>query len=125
MAGLAVLLIAIAGYGQTSLAAPKSYDLYSWKIKGHWYYSILPHSTGARSYEDITAADLVRRDTTALEAELSKLPGGSEVFWKGDAPVAARKVAVTHATDFKHPSRPRIKRIKEYCDKKGITLKLV
>ena len=125
MAGLALLMIAVAGYGQTSLASTKSYDLYSWKIKGHWYYSILPHSNGARSYEEITANTLVRRDTTSLETELSKLPAGSEVFWKGDAPAAARKTAVTHATDFKHPSRPRIKRIKEYCDKKGITLKLV
>src|SRR4029079_17231767 len=50
MAGLALLMIAVAGYGQTSLASTKSYDLYSWKIKGHWYYSILPHSNGARSY---------------------------------------------------------------------------
>ena len=124
LAAIALLLIAAAAPGQTPQTSMKGYELYSWKIKGHWYYSLLPGTNRLKTYEEITAPSVVRRDTTGLKAELQKLPRGEEVFWMGDAPAGAMKSAAEHGLSLKHPSRKRIKRIKAICDKLGIKLTL-
>lgn len=102
----------------------KGYELYSWKIKGHWYYSLLPGTNRLKSYEEITAPGVVRRDAAGLKAELQKLPRGEEVFWMSDAPAGASKSATGQVLNVKHPSRTRIKGIKSMCEKLGIKLKL-
>lgn len=104
--------------------AVKGYELYSWKIKNHWYYSLLPRAAGSKSYAEITDPKSARRDTSGLESELRKLPRGEEVFWMGDAPDGAENAGTRRTLDLKHPSRQRIKRIKAICDKLGIKLKL-
>jgi trehalose-6-phosphate synthase len=119
-----LLLIAAAAQSQTSMTGAKGYELYSWKIKSHWYYSLLPRSNSAKTYEEITASSLVRRDTSGLTSALSKLSRSEEVFWMGDAPAGAIKSATEHGLSLKHPSRKRIKRIKAICDKLGIKLNL-
>jgi hypothetical protein len=123
-AAVALLLIAAAAYGQSSVTGATGYELYSWKIKGHWYYSLMPRSTGSKTFEEITAPALVRRDTSGLTSALGKLPRGEGVFWMGDAPAGAIKSATEHGLSLKHPSRKRIKRIKAICDKLGIKLNL-
>ena len=119
-----LLLIAAAAHGQRSVTGAKGYELYSWKIKGHWYYSLLPRSNDSKTFEQITASAPVRRDTSGLTSVLSRLPRGEEVFWMGDAPAGAIKSATEHGLSLKHPSRKRIKHIKGICDKLGIKLKL-
>ena len=104
--------------------AKKGYELYSWKIKNHWYYSLLPRATSSKSYAEITGSKSVQRDTSGLESELRKLPRGEEVFWMGDAPDRADNAHASRTLDLKHPSRKRIKRIKAICNKLGIRLKL-
>jgi hypothetical protein len=123
-AAVALLLIAAAAQGQSSVTGARGYELYSWKIKSHWYYSLLPRSTSSKTYEEITASALVRRDTSGLTSTLSKLPRGEEVFWMGDAPAGAIKSATEHGLSLKHPSRKRINRIKAICDKLGVKLTL-
>ena len=123
LAAVALLLVAAAANAQTS-ATGKGYELYSWKIKSHWYYSLLPRSIDSKSFEQITNSASVRRDTSGLTSALSKLPRGEEVFWMGDAPAGAIKSATEHGLSLKHPSRKRIKHIKEICDKLGIKLSL-
>jgi len=124
LAVVALLLIAAAVSGQTSQASIKGYELYSWKIKSHWYYSLMPRSNSSKTFEEITASALVRRDTSGLTSALNELPKGEEVFWMGDAPAGAIKSATEHGLSLKHPSRKRIKRIKAICDKLGIKLNL-
>lgn len=123
VAAIALLLVAAAANAQTSAAA-KGYELYSWKIKSHWYYSLLPRSNDSTTFEQITASASVRRDTSGLTSALGKLPKGEEVFWMGDAPAGAIMSATEHGLSLKHPSRKRIKHIKAICDKLGIQLKL-
>jgi hypothetical protein len=123
-AGLVAVVISLTAYGQTPVTPAKGYDLYSWKIKGHWFYSLLPRSSGSKTYEEITANSLVRRDASGLESELQKLPRGEEVYWLSDAPAGAKRSAKTRGLDLKHPSTKRIKGVKELCDKLGIKLKL-
>lgn len=123
LAAVALLLVAAAANDQTS-ATGKGYELYSWKIKSHWYYSLLPRSNDSKTFEQITASASVRRDTSGLTSALSKLPKGEEVFWMGDAPAGAIMSATEHGLSLKHPSRKRIKHIKAICDKLGIKLNL-
>lgn len=124
IAVIALLLITAAAQSQTSVAGAKGYELYSWKIKSHWYYSLLPRSNDSKTFEKITASASVRRDTSGLTSALSKLPKGEEVFWMGDAPSGAIKAATEHGLSLKHPSRKRIKHIRSICDKLGIKLSL-
>ena len=108
-----------------SAQSMKGYELYSWKIKGHWYYSLLPGTNRPRTYEEVTAPGLVRKDASGLKAELEKLPKGEEVFWRSDAPPGVIKPGSGQIVEMKHPSRSRIKGIKAMCDKLGLKLKLV
>jgi len=124
LAAVALLLVAAAANAQTSATGAKGYELYSWKIKSHWYYSLLPRSKDSKTFEQITASASVRRDTSGLTSALSKLPKGAEVFWMGDAPAGAIMSATEHGLSLKHPSRKRIKHIKGICDKLGIKLNL-
>lgn len=124
LATAALLLVAATVNAQTSVTGAKGYELYSWKIKSHWYYSLLPRARNPKTYEEITATASVRRDTSGLTSALSKLPRGEEVFWMGDAPAGAIKSATEHGLSLKHPSRKRIKGIKAICDKLGIKLNL-
>ena len=124
IASFAVLLISLTAHGQAPQRSMKGYELYSWKIKGHWYYSLLPGTNRLKRYEEITASSVVRRDAAGLKAELQKLPKGEEVFWMSDAPAGASRSTTGQSLNVKHPSRKRIKGIKAICEKLGITLKL-
>jgi hypothetical protein len=124
LACLTALLISLIAFGQEPQASGKGYELYSWKDKGHWYYSLLPGTNRLKSYEEITEPGTVRRDTEGLKSELQKLSKGDEVFWMSDAPASARKSAAGQTLNVKHPSRKRIESIKAICDKLGIKLKL-
>jgi hypothetical protein len=124
LAFVVFFLIASAAPGQSSVTGGKGYELYSWKIKGHWYYSLLPRGTRAKTFVEITGSELVRRGTSGLTSSLGRLPKGEEVFWMGDAPAGASRFADEQALSLKHPSRKRIKRIKAICEKLGIKMSL-
>jgi hypothetical protein len=121
---ITALLITIGGSAQTNQQSMKGYELYSWKIKGHWYYSLLPGTNRSKTYEEITAPERVKRGESDLKSELQKLPKGEEVFWRSDAPQGIIKPASGQIVEIKHPSRQRIKNIKAMCDRLGIRLKL-
>jgi hypothetical protein len=124
IAGLAALLILVSAYGQAPQQPMKGYELYSWKVKGNWHYSLLVGTNRAKTYDDIISRNPERIGTEALEEELKKIPKGEEVSWMGDAPVGAKRSATSKGIDFKHPSLRRIERIKAICDRLGIKLKL-
>jgi hypothetical protein len=124
IACFAALLISLTAHGQTPQTSMKGYELYSWKIKGHWYYSLLPGTNRLKSYEEITAPSIVRRDAEGLKSELQKLPRGEEVFWMSDSPAGASKSAAGQLLNVKHPSRKRIKGVKAICENLGIKLRL-
>jgi hypothetical protein len=125
IAGLVLLLIAVTAHGQGPQSEMKGYELYSWKLKGRWHYSILTGTNRSKTYEDIMLNKSLRIVDTALKSELKKIPKGGEVFWMSDAPANIEKPKSGQWIDLKMPSRKRIKRIKAYCDRLGIKLKLV
>ena len=123
-ASLAAAILSVVVYGQTQPASTKGYELYSWLVDGHWNYSLLPGTNRLKSYGEITAPAVVRRDTAGLKAELRKLQKGEEVVWMSDAPAGAGRSPDGRVLNVKHPSRSRIKNIKAFCDKLGIKLSL-
>lgn len=105
--------------------AAKGYEMYSWKVKGHWHYSVLPGTDRAKNYEEITSKENSLAGTVALKDELKKIPRGGEVYWRSAAHQGVRKPLAKGSAILELPSRKRIKGIKSYCDKLGIKLKLV
>jgi hypothetical protein len=125
IAGAILLLIAVTARSQGLQKEMKGYELYSWKLKGKWHYSLLVGTNRSKTYEEITSNKLVRIGDTALKSELKKLPKGEEIFWMSDAPRTLERSKPGQRFDIKMPSRKRIKSIRAYCDRLGIKLKLV
>src|SRR5690349_9912232 len=124
ISSLIVLLLAVNAPGQSSPSATKGYELYSWKIKNHWFYSLLQKTDRPKSFDEITAARTVKRDAAGLTSALQQLPKGEEVAWMSDAPTGSVRPSQSHGISIKHPSRNRIKHIKSICDRLGLRLKL-
>jgi hypothetical protein len=125
IAGAILLMISVTAQGQGFEGSMKGYELYGWKAKGKWHYSLLVGTNRLKTYEEITSNPAIRIGDTALKAELKKLPKGQEVFWMSDAPSSLKKPKPGQHIDIKLPSRKRIKSIKAYCNRLGIKLKLV
>ena len=121
IAAAIVLLMALTAYGQDSI---KGYELYSWKVKRRWHYSLLLGTNRAKSYDEITSRQAERIGIEALKAELRKIPKGDEVFWRSAAHPGVEEPRTKGAPVLELPSRKRIKRIKAYCEKLGIKLRL-
>jgi hypothetical protein len=125
IAAAIVLLTALTAYGQNSEPSMKGYEMYSWKVKGRWYYSIHAGTNRAKSYKEITSGEAVRAGTEAIKEELKKIPKGEEVFWMSAAHPGVKKPMDKGSPILELPSRQRIKSFREYCNKLGIKLKLV
>lgn len=124
-AAVMLMLVASASHGQNRPAPMKGYQLFTWKQNGEWHYSLSPATNRERTYDEITAKKTVVVGTTAFEAELSRLPKGTEVFWHSDAPTGIKRPASGEMISFKQPSRKRIERVKSLCDKLGIKVTLM
>lgn len=125
IAAVIVLLTSFTAYGQNSEQAMKGYELYSWKVKGRWHYSIHAGTNRAKSYDEITSSGVERIGIEAIKDELKKIPKGEEVFWRSAAHPGVEKPRAKGSPILELPSRKRIKYIRAYCNKLGIKLKLV
>jgi hypothetical protein len=103
-----MLLVAVGAFGQQPQMAMKGYDLYSWKVKSKWHYSLLAGTNHVKSFDEITTNKTIRVGDSALRAELENLPKGEEVFWMSDAPAGIAKPASSKAPSLRLPSRQRI-----------------
>ena len=124
IAAATLLLMASAAWGQSPQQSMKGYEMYSWKVKGRWHYSILAGTNRAKNYDEITSRDTERVGTEALKSELKNIPKGEEFFWRSAAHTGVKKPLGKGAPILELPSRKRINRIKAYCSKLGIRLKL-
>lgn len=120
-----VLLITFTAYGQNSEQSMKGYELYSWKVKGRWHYSIHAGTNRAKSYEEITSSEAERVGVEAIKDELKKIPKGEEIQWRSAAHPGVKKPMTKGSPILELPSRKRIKYLRAYCNKLGIRLKLV
>jgi hypothetical protein len=120
-------VLALVGTAQSrGLQDGASYQLYSWKEKGHWHYNLLAGERDrTRTYEEITSGPGILVGTSRLESQLKRLPKGTVVFWQSDAPSGISRPPTGKAKSFKHPSRKRIQGIQAHCEKYGIKLSLI
>jgi hypothetical protein len=119
---LALLLVIPAAGAQGSSAGAKSYELYSWKVKTLWHYSIVEGPNRVKTFEDITSSPILPVGTAELEAALKRLKAGDRITWVSGAPPGVRRPANLASVELKHPSRNRIKYFIAYCKKLGIRM---
>lgn len=118
-------MIALAAEGRILQESAKGYEMYSWRVKGRWHYSIIAGTNRAKNYEEIASREMERIGIEALKEELKRIPKGAEVFWRSAAHPGVKKPLSKGSPVLELPSRKRIKSIRAYCDKLGIKLKLV
>lgn len=118
-----ILLIAIPSSGRSSQS--KGYELYSWKQDGAWYYSVLPGTNRAKSYDEITSAAVAKKGSKGVEKSLEALPRGAQIFWRTDLHPGVAKPAGEKVPLIKLPSSKKIQKVKDYCDKFGLKLIMV
>jgi hypothetical protein len=119
---LAVCLCTVSA-GQEGGAPGRTYELYSWKVKDTWHYSLVEGTDQVKSYDQITGGSRLARGTDEIEHLLGTLTPGDQVNWMSSAPRGIRQPR-DRPIDIKHPSRERIKHFMAYCKKQGIKLAL-
>lgn len=124
MGAAAVALLVMSMVSAQAAQAIKGYELYSWKVKGRWHYSLLAGTNRAKSYEEITSKENERIGIDTLKDELKKLPRGAEVYWMSAAHAGVAKPQAKGSPVLELPSRQRIKRVKADCEKLGVKLVL-
>lgn len=91
----------------------KGYELYSWKIRGEWYFALLVGTNRLKSRREVDSPKARVRGVEALKRKLSRLAEGEEVAWAGRlVPWAVL------------PPEKIVDEIKNYCDRRGITLRV-
>jgi hypothetical protein len=120
----ALILLLLNGsiLGRQSEDQSKGYELYSWKVKGTWHYSLLSGTNRELKRQEILSNPKIKIGDSALRSELKRLPRGEKVFWMSDAPKGVATPSGKRTTSFKQPSRKRIARLKKYCESIGIEL---
>ena len=124
LTAILLVLLACASVFGSSASQSKHYEMYSWKVKGTWHYSLVEGTGQVRKYEDVTRSPIVAVGTGGLDAALKKLSRGDEIIWMSDVPPGVQKRGSVSALSFKQPSRRRIKHWIERCSSLGIKLRL-
>lgn len=70
------------GPDPTMEPAFKGWELYSWQEGGAWRYCLLQGTNREKTWDEVMAAAASQGGSqAALEAQLSRLPKGEQVFW--------------------------------------------
>ena len=119
-----VLAVALVlGSGQASLAqsrvaklpphSMKGYELYSWKIRGDWYFALLVGTNRRKTRREVSSPKARVRGVEALKRKLDRLAEGEDVIWAGRlAPWAML------------PPEKIVEEVKNYCGHRGIILRV-
>ena len=91
----------------------KGYELYSWKSRGEWHFSLLVGTNRLKTFSEIRSPKISVTGARALKGRLNQLAGGEELTWSaGSVP---RTVL---------PPEEIIDEVKSYCEKRGILLRI-
>jgi hypothetical protein len=122
-AAAVMLLLAFTALAQAPQPM-KGYELYSWKVKGHWHYAVLAGTNRAKTYEEIISKESELVGTVALHDALKKLPRDETIFWMSTTYAGVATPQAPGSPVIELPSRQRIKRLRAYCEHLGIKLML-
>jgi hypothetical protein len=91
----------------------KGYEMYSWQMRGVWYFSVVVGTDRIKTYDEISSPELRVQGLEALESELDELPRGERVLW------SAQRVPNTTL-----PPDEMIDQITWYCRQHGTQLEV-
>jgi hypothetical protein len=91
----------------------KGYEVYSWKSRGEWYFSLLVGTNRLKTFSEVSSTKIRVRGVRALKARLNQLAGGEEVTWS--AGLVPRTVL---------PPEKIVDEVKSYCERRGIVLRV-
>jgi hypothetical protein len=105
------------GFAQSSQAglphSMKGYELYSWKARGEWYFSLLVGTNRLKTKKEVTSTQARVKGIAALRILINRLPAGEELGWSDGL------VPQTHL-----PPDEIIEEIKTLCESRGIILRV-
>jgi hypothetical protein len=91
----------------------KGYELYSWTIRGEWYFALLVGTNRLKTRREVSSPKARLRGIEALKNRLGRLPEGEDVTWAGrSAPWTVL------------PPEKIVDEIKNYCDQRSLTLRV-
>lgn len=122
------VLLTFAGSGgdggaQTTHVAPgatraqahmKGYELYAWRVRGRWYFSLLVGTNRVKTRAEATSRASRLDGVESLKRSLRRLPAGAEVFW------LTRRVPRMSV-----PPRELVEELRGYCRRHGVVLHVV
>src|SRR5207237_5443923 len=91
----------------------KGYELYSWKSRGEWHFSLLIGTNRLKTFSEVSSPKVRVRGVRALKGRLNQLAGGEELTWS--AGLVPRTVL---------PPEEIVDEVKSYCEKRGIVLRV-
>ena len=91
----------------------KGYELYSWKFRGDWHFSLLVGTNRLKTRNEVTSPKVRLKGVEALKRKLKQLAKGEEVSWP------AGRVAGTVL-----PPEEIIDEVKSYCEERGIIMRV-
>jgi hypothetical protein len=91
----------------------KGYELYSWKSRGEWHFSLLVGTNRLKTFSEVSSPKVRVTGVRALEAKLNRLARGEDLTWS--AGLLPRTVL---------PPGKIIAEVKSYCEKRGIILRV-
>src|SRR5256714_11941880 len=91
----------------------KGYELYSWKSRGEWYFSLLVGTNRLKTFSEISSPKIRVRGVRALKGRLNQLAGGEELTWATG--LVPRTVL---------PPEEIVDEVKSYCARRGIVLRV-
>ena len=91
----------------------KGYELYSWKSRGEWHFSLLVGTNRLKTFSEISSPKISVRGVRALKGRLNQLAGGEELTWS--AGLVPRTVL---------PPEEIVDEVKSYCERRGIVLRV-
>ena len=89
----------------------KGYELYSWRTRRQWYFSLVAGTNRQKTYQEITSPRFRIKGIERLKRKLDLLPKGEELFWSTHR---MRRMTL--------PPRAIIDEIVDYCKKRGLVL---
>ena len=91
----------------------KGYELYSWKSRGEWYFSLLIGTNRLKTFGEVSSPKTRVRGVKALKARLNQLAANEELTWS--AGLVSRTVL---------PPEQIVDEVKRYCERRGIVLRV-
>ena len=99
--------------GATLPHSMKGYELYSWKSRGEWHFSLLIGTNRLKTFSEVSSRQPRARGVRALKRTLNQLVKGEELTWS--AGLVPRTVL---------PPDGIVDEVKRYCQQRGIVFRV-